>query len=88
MENLDLIIMTSAVVLCFWFFFVSTFKAFENAADAKCPLSTNRKELFQDFCLFAKLSYGVIINLKCYKMNTIPEQFQIKEIVPKKHLFN
>jgi hypothetical protein len=42
MENLDLIVMTSIVVLCFLFFFVSTFKAFENAADTKIPMSTNR----------------------------------------------
>jgi len=42
MENLDLIIMTSIVVLCFIVFFISTFKAFENAADAKIPMATNR----------------------------------------------
>jgi hypothetical protein len=42
------------------------------------PTATNRKELFQDFAYFAKLSYGVIINLKCnqdeYNSRTISNQ--------------
>jgi hypothetical protein len=42
MENLDLIVMTSDCRFMFLLFFVSTFKAFENAADAKNTLSTNR----------------------------------------------
>jgi hypothetical protein len=42
MENLDILIFTSIVILCFVSFFVSTFREFENLASKKDYLSKKR----------------------------------------------
>lgn len=41
MENLDIIILNVFVIICFIAFFVSTFKAFENASKLDNPLNKN-----------------------------------------------
>jgi hypothetical protein len=80
--------MTAAVVLCFLFIFVSTFKAFETAKckNADCNKST---ELFQDFLLIcSKLDSRVIINLKCNHMQPIPEDFKSNSYQQNTYLIN
>jgi hypothetical protein len=42
MENLDFLVMTSVVVLCFVAFFISTFKAFDTAASKNIPVANKR----------------------------------------------
>ncbi|MBA4154208.1 hypothetical protein [Flavobacterium sp.] len=41
MENLDLILLTIVVIICFIAFFISTFKAFEYATKLDNPESQN-----------------------------------------------
>ena len=42
MKNLDILILTSVVVICFLTFFVSTFRAFESSAEKKEVYSNKR----------------------------------------------
>jgi hypothetical protein len=55
MKNLDFFIMTSVVVLCFVVFFISTFKAFETAADKEKPMTEKRGIISRFLAYFQSL---------------------------------
>ena len=55
MENLDFLIMTSVVVLCFIAFFISTFKAFDTSNSKNIPFSNKRGIISRFLAYFQSL---------------------------------
>lgn len=55
MENLDILIFTSVVIICFISFFISTFREFENLASKNDYLSKKRGMLSRLLAYFESL---------------------------------